>query len=822
MKSVRSQLWQIGRRLARSPMFTAMTLVMLALGIGANTAIFSVIDTVLLKALPYPHPEQLVGIWHSAPGVNIPLLNMAPSLYFTYREENHTLEDIGMWNEDSITVTGLAEPERLPSLIVTEGTLPLLGVRPFIGRFFSKSDVQPNAPETAVISYGYWQSHFGGDASVIGRRIMTDGTAREIIGVLPKEFRFLDLRPVIFTPFHFDRAKITLGNFSYEGVARMKPGVTLAQVNADVARMLPIAMAKFPPPPGFNLKMFDDARVGPNVRPFQRDLTGDIGQVLWVLMGTIGIVLLIACANVANLLLVRTEGRQQELAIRAALGASPARIARELLGESIALGLFGGALGLAVAYAALKGLVALHPEHLPRIDQIAIDGRVLLFTLAVSLLCGTLFGLIPVFKYAGSRIAGTLRSGGRTLSQSRERHRARSTLVVVQVALALVLLIGSGLMIRTFLALKNIQPGFTHPEQVQTFRISISEAEVKNPELSLRTHQTILERVQAIPGVRSAALISVIPMDGMSWTDPIFAEDHTYRDNQLPALRRYKFISPGYFNTMGNRFIAGRDLTWADSYNYRNVALVSEKMARELWHDPASAIGKRIRENRNSPWREVVGVVGDERSDGITQPAPTTVYWPIMTKQFEGNDINVMRSLAYVVRAQGAGSEALLSQLRQAVWSVDKSLPLADARTLEFIYRGSLARTSLTLVMLAIAGSMALLLGVVGIYGVISYSVSQRAREIGIRLAIGAQREELTRMFVRHGLILAGAGVAFGLAAAAVLTRLMNSLLVDVSPLDPLTFAGVSLLLVAAAVLASYVPARRVSSVDPVEALRAE
>ena len=822
MSSTGNQMWKVGRRLMRSPTFTLMTLVTLALGIGANTAIFSVIETVLLKPLPYPHPEELVGLWHVAPGLNIKDLNISPSLYFTYREENKTFQDVGMWQEDAVSVAGLAEPERVASLGVTETTLSLLGARPVLGRMFSPGDVLPRNPETVILSYGYWKSRFGGEASAIGRRIMIDGSAREIIGVLPRDFHFLDLKPALFTPLSFERAKLTLGNFSYQGVARMKPGVTLKQVNADMARMLAISFLKFSPPSGFSVKMFEDARIAPDVRPFQRDLIGDIGEVLWVLMGTIGIVLLIACANVANLLLVRTEGRQQELAIRAALGASPARIARELLSESVALALLGGALGVGVAYAALRVLVALHPEHLPRLDELSIDARVLIFTLVVSLLCGALFGLIPIFKYAGPKLAGSLRSGGRTLSQSRERHRARSALVVVQVSLALVLLISSGLMVRTFVTLRNILPGFTHPEQIQTFRVSIPEGQVKEPERVIRMHQAMLERVRVIPGVQSAAMVSYLPMDGMGWTDPIFAEDHAYRENELPALRRYKFISPGYFKTMGNSLIAGRDITWADIYDMANVAFVSENMARELWHDPSSALGKRIRENRAGAWREIVGVLGNERNDGITKPAPTIVYFPVLMKNFEGNDVNVIRSLSFVVRAQGAGSEALLKQLRQAVWSVNGALPLADARTLESVYRSSFARTSLTLVLLAIAGAMALLLGVIGIYGVVSYSVSQRTREIGIRLAIGAQQEELTRMFVRHALILAAIGIAFGLVAAAGLTRLMTSLLVDVSPLDPATYIAVPVILAGAAVLASYVPARRVSAVDPVEALRAE
>src|SRR5271165_1043465 len=382
MGSSNNQFKHVLRRLVRSPLFTCMTLLTLAIGIGANTAIFSVIEGVLLKPLPYTHPEELVGLWHTAMGLNIPELNISPSLYFTYREENRTFQDVGVWQGGSASVTGLAEPEQVDTLSLTEEVLPMLGVNPLLGRTFSHKDETAGNPETVMLAYGYWQSRFGRDASVIRRRIMVDGAAKEVIGVLPQSFRFLDRKPALVTPFQFDRQKVMLGNFSYQGVARLKPGVTLAQANADVARMLPMDNRRFPPPPGFNVKMFEDARIGPNLRPFKKDLVGDIGSVLWVLMGTIGMVLLIACANVANLLLVRAEGRQQELAVRAAMGATRGRIAAELLFESLVLGLMGGALGLGFAYGALRVLVALSPAGLPRLGEIGIDAPVLVFTLA--------------------------------------------------------------------------------------------------------------------------------------------------------------------------------------------------------------------------------------------------------------------------------------------------------------------------------------------------------------------------------------------------------------------------------------------------------
>ena len=822
MGSLGNQLKHVLRRLLQAPLFTGMTLLTLAIGIGANTAIFSVIEGVLLKPLPYVHAEQLVGVWHTAPGLNIKELNASPSLYFIYREENRTFQDIGFWRGNAVNVTGVAEPEQVDSLEVTESTLPLLGVQPILGRGFSHYDDSAKSPETVLLTYGYWQSRFGGDASAIGRRILVDGLAREVIGVLPKQFRFLDRKPSLITPFQFDRSKLFLGNFSYQAVARLKPGVTLEQANADVARMLPLNVERFPPPPGYSVKMFTEARIGPNVRPFKQDLVGDIGNVLWVLMGTIGTVLLIACANVANLLLVRADGRQQELAIRAALGAGSARIARELLFESMSLALAGGTLGLALAAAALRVLIWSAPANLPRIEDISIDPQVLLFTLAISLVAGILFGLIPVFKYVGPNLATALRGGGRSASQSRERHRARSTLVIVQVALALVLLISSGLMIRTFQALKNVQPGFTKPEELQTFTVSIPEAQVKEAPAVLRMQQNMLEKVSGIPGVASVALISILPMNGQGWTDPIFTKDRVYADGQIPPLRRFKFVSPGLFRTMGNRLIAGRDFTWTDSYNLQNVAIISENMARELWGNPGAALGKQIRETLNSPWREVVGVVGDEREDGLNQKAPTIAYWPTMMKNFESDRDSIRRGLTFVVRSGRTGSQAFVQEIRQAVWAINPSVPVAEVETVEMLYKKSLSRTSVTLVMLLIAGSMALLLGVIGIYGVISYSVSQRTREIGIRMAIGASQHALTQMFVRYGLALAGIGVACGLSVAALLMRLLSKLLFEVNPIDPLTYGIVAVGLVLSAVLASYLPARRVTAIDPVEALRAD
>jgi len=823
MYSFISELRQILRRLGRVPMFTVITLITLAAGVGANTVVFSVLEGVLLKPLPYPNPDELVGVRHTAPGIQIKDLNMSPSNYFVYRDQNKTFQDIALYLDDSVSITGVGEPEKVKALLVTDGTLRLLGVSPMLGRTFAKQDDSPGAPETAVITYGYWRRKFGADVSVIDRNILVNGKSRQIIGVLPQRFHFLDWDdPAVIIPFQFDRNEVKLGDFSYEGLARLKRGVTLEQANADVARMLPIVLGSFPAPPGFSLKIFEDAHIGPNVRPLKRDVVGDVGSVLWVLMGSIGVVLLIACANVANLLLIHVEGRRQELAVRSALGASRARIASALLLEILILGLLGSAIGLGLAYAALRVLAAIAPSGLPRIREIGIDGPVLLFTLIIALLASILSGSIPIFKYAGTRVNTGIREGGRSLSQSKEQHRMRSGLVIVQVALALVLLICSGLMIRTFSALTNVNPGFVAPTTLQTFRISVGRALASEDEQVVRIQEEICRRLAAIPGVSSVGITSQIPMTGEGWADPLFLEDLAYAEGQVPPLRRFKFISPGYLGALGVPLVAGREFTWDDIYKKIPVVMISENVARELWHDPSAALGKRIRSNTKDRWREIIGVVGNVYDNGVDKPAATSVYWPLMMDRFDGRESFSSRDVEFVLRSPRTNSESFLNEVRQVVWSLNSSLPLAEVHALDFFYRRSLARTRFALIMLGVAGGMALLLGVIGIYGVIGCSVSQRTREIGIRMALGAQQKALVSMFVRHGLTLTAIGVAVGLVSAFAVVRLMSSLLFKVSPVDPVVYGAAAIGLIATALLASYLPSRRASAVDPIEALRAE
>jgi len=831
-----------GRAMRRNPTFTVVVVLTLAVGIGANTAVFSVLDSVLLKPLSYPRAEELVALRQTAPGVagstSSGGLNLSPSMYVTYAEQNRVFQSLGVWTTTMSTVTGVAEPEQVRVVLISDGVLQALDVPPAAGRWLSAADqvgaTRPppsvfTATNTIMLGYGYWQRRFGGDRSVIGRTITLDSRPKEIVGVMPKGFRFGDTEADVIWPAAFDRGRLTLGGFNYQGIARLKPGITIAQANADLARMVPIWMDSWSDAPGTNPRIYDAWNITPDLRPLKQDVVGSVTDVLWLVMATIGLVMLIACANVANLLLVRAEVRRRELSLRAALGAGRGRIVRGLLVESVLLGVIGGALGVGFAYAGVWVLLAIGPANLPRLSEITLDGRTFAFTAVLSLLSSVLFGLIPALKYTGTRISVALSTIGRTASVSRERHRVRNVLVVVQVAIALVLLVSAGLMIRTFESLRTVEPGFTEPEHLQIMRLFIGASVVPDAKRLTRMQNDIQDALSSIPGVTSAAFGSAMPMEGygsnlgVANSGVIRTDDRADAGTDNPPPRLFKYASPGFFHTAGTRVIAGREITWTDVYGLRPVVMISENLARELWGTAAAAPGKRLRENPGMPWHEVIGVVQDVRENGVYQPAPATVYWPSMSAYVgpTAGGPNTIRQVTFIIRSEHAATEGFQNQVRQAVWSVNGNLPVS-LRTMREVYDQSLQRTSFTLVMLAIAASMALLLGVVGIYGVISYAVSQRRREIGIRAALGAQQGELKRMFVRHALVLTGIGVVIGLSAAAGLTRLMSTLLYGITPLDPMTYIAVPLLLLTATVLASYVPAWRAASVDPVEALKAD
>ena len=805
----------IARMMRKQPGFAAATVVMLALGIGATTAIFSVVHGVLINPLPYPDSDALVRIVHSIGGIDQPYFNDA--IYTTYADNTQAFHDLGVWSPgETATITGRGDPEEVRTLTASQGILTTLGVRPEIGRWFSKTDDTPGAQDTVVLTSGYWQRRFGGDRAVLERMLTINGRPYQIIGVMPADFRFGGEFDIVL-PLRIDRGAL-IPSFRLLGVARLKPGVTLAQANTDAARVLHVWFENFGVKPAVR------PRWAPALRPLKQDVVGDVGRTLWVLMGAIAVVLLMACANVANLLLVRAAARQQEFAIRAALGARWTRVARQLLVESVTLALVGGALGLGLAFGGLRVLVAIGPANLPRLSEISIDPVVLAFALTISVASGLLFGLIPILKYARPQLAAAVGGGGRGASLTRESQRSQQALVAAQVALALVLLVSAGLMIRSFQALRRVDPGFTEPQRVQTFSISIPATMVADSERVTRTQQDVLDRIAAIPGVASAAFTTRVPM-GSDRSSTALAVEGKADDGRTPPNWHVKIISPGMFHTLGTPLVAGRDFTWTDLYDLRHVAIVSENLARQLWGSPAAALGKRVREYYapKSPWREIVGVAGDAYDDGADQPPPETIYWPAQPlEELLSVSGYQSRRVSVVIRTDRAGTESLLTQVREAVGTVNANLPLAQVRTLDEVYGQSMARTSFTLVMLAIAGAMALLLGVSGLYGVIAYAVSQRRREIGIRLALGAQAREIRGLFVRRALILVGVGVAIGLGGAAGSTRFMRSLLFGVSPLDPIAFIAMPVVLAAAAMLASYLPARRAAAVDPVETLRAE
>jgi len=810
------------RRLLKTPAFALTAIITVGAAIGANALIFSVVNGIILKPLPYANSKSLVGVWLVAPGVMQGPLQQSAATYFMIRDDAQSFQDIGLWSNGSATVTGRGEPEQIETLNVTDGTLPVLGVQPVLGRAIAKEDDRPKGPQVVLISHAYWLRTFGGNPSAVGQTVMLNGTAREVIGVLPEDFRFLRADPQLIVPMQIDRSTIHAAGFSYQAVGRLTPGVTIAQANTDIERLLPLLTSRFPLPQGFTQQMFDDAKFGSLVRPLDVDVVGDIGSMLWILLGTVGLVLLVACANVANLFLVRAEARQQELAIRLALGADARQIAWQLISESLLVALIGGVLGIALAYGGIQLLVALQPTQLPRLNEITLDPVVMLFTLGVSLIAGLMFGAIPVLKYARPHMAATMKDSSRGSSEGRERHRARNSLVVAQVALAAVLLVASGLMVRSFVAIREVPTGFTDPDTLLTFRVSIPQAVIADINQVARVHEEIAHRLEAVGGVQAVGISSSVTLDQQNNNDPVWVEDAPAVEGKIPPLRRMKYLGPRYFESMGNPIVAGRDVTWTEVHNAAPVALLSENLAREYWREPGNAIGKRIRRTPQTGWIEIIGVVGNERQDGATQPAPPTIYWPMKVSEAIAGEPYVQRSLAYTIRSSRLQTPGLLTDVQQAVWSVNPNLPLARVRTLRQMYDESMAQTQFVLVILGIAASVTLLLGLVGIYGVIAYIVSQRRREVGIRMALGAQSLAVQRIFVARGLTLTAIGLTVGLAASAALMRLLSSQLFGVQPFDPLTYLAVIAGLGSVALLATWLPARRATRIDPMRALRSE
>ncbi len=792
------------RMIRTKPGFSVPALLSLALGIGANVAIFSVVDAVLIRPLPYPAPDKLISVVNTAvfSGQVFKDWPLSLDMYAAYKQDAKSFQEFGVWTPGSAAVTGIGEPEQIATVSMTAGVLRALGVRPHVGRWFSTADEKPGSQQMVILSYAYWQRRFGGDPHVLSRMLLIDSVPHQVIGVMPRSFAFLDLTPDVFLS---ERVAIGVPGSSdadHTGLARLKPGVSLVQANGDIARVLRIWAVRA----GLE-QTLQQLEVKPNLHSLKQDVVGDIGAILTVLMGALALVLLLVCANVANLVQVRAQARRQEFAIRAALGAGWARIARELLIESLTLGALGGVMGFALAYAGLRLLVTHGPTSLPRMGEISIDSTSILFALTCSLGASLLFGFIAVLKSGLRRRVQNARS----VSPGREQLRTQNTLVVTQVALALVLLIAAGLLLRSFVALRAVKPGFTHPEQIQTVRLFIPQAQVPEPQQLAQTQAEILHKLAAIPGVTAAGFATALPLELEYHNgNPISVEGKTPA-SRIPPNQTIKSISPGLFAALGTRLVAGRDFTWNDLLNQRRLAIVSENMARENWTDPREALGKRIRINGDEPWSVVVGVAENVHDDGVDRQPPGIVYFP-----------GVRRGVAFALRSRRAGTEGFRKEIAAAIHTVDSSLPLARVQTLNNLYRHSIARTSFALVLLGIAAAMSLALALIGVYGVLAYAVAQRRREIGIRVALGAEPAMVKSLFLRQGLILTAIGGALGLLSAGALSRWMSSLLFGIAPIDPLTYAVSGALIFAAALSATYIPARRAASLNPMETLRSD
>lgn len=798
------------RRLSRSPTFTIVAVLSLAAGIGANTAVFSVVDAVLLEPLPYPKSDDLVWINFSAPGLGYNEIPFSDGTYVHIRREQHAFEGIALYVGTQLSLTGDGPPERLTAAVVTPGILSLLEVSPSIGRGFVAEEGRPGAEPVAILSHGLWVRRFGSAPDILNRTVRIGGDLRRVVGVTPKGFTLVDDEFDVMLPLIIDEANLRPGAFSLPAIARLRPGATNESARADLASLV----QRFPEwfPEDLPASLLEQADWDVHVQPLRQRLVGSVRSTLWVILGTVAFLLLIVCANVANLFLVRADGRSHELAVRAALGANRGELAGGFLGESLALALAGGALGVPLAMVGLRGLLSLVPQAIPRMNEIGLNGRALLFTAAVSVVTGLFFGAFPALRYRPARLAGSLRDGARQGSEGRERRLARDSLVISQVALALLLLVGSGLMIRSFRALHSVDPGFA-AEDVLTLGLALPESGYPSGVEVTRFWRRLTARLAELPGVEAVGAVNNLPLaDGIRSGD-VEIEDHPVADGEIPPLAEKKFITPGYFQALRIPLLEGRVLQAGDGDDGFHVVVVNRSFAQHWWPE-SSALGKRIRLGEDEDWSEIIGVVGDVRFRSLEQPPQDAVYFPVPTR-------SANRAMSLVVRT-GADPRAFMPTIRHEIWAMDPNLPIAEARSMSEILADSMARTSFTMIMLGIAAAVALLLGTLGIYGVISYAVSRRTRELGIRIALGATVSRVRRRVVREGLVLAGAGIVIGTLAAAALSGVLGGLLHEVSPSDPLTYALVAAILIVAAALASYVPARRASAIDPMEALRRE
>ncbi len=808
-----ADLWQdlrYGARMSlKNPGFTTIAVLTLALGIGANTAIFSVVDALLLRPLPYHEPERLVMLsekQRDGGRMNIPYPN-----YSDWRERAQSFEGMASIRNQPLNLTGVDRPAQLRGRTVNWNFFQLLGVRPQLGRLFVAEDDRYGAARTALISNAMWKERFGGDASVIGGKLLLDGESYEVIGVLPPGFEYF--RPALaddlYTPIGLffkpqtgltDR-RVSMGLYA---LARLKPGVTVEQANNEMAGIAAQLEREYP-----------EANSGRSAQaePLQDVMSEGVRQSLWALLGAVGFILLIACVNVANLLLVRAADRQKEIAVRLALGAHTRRIVRQLLSESLLIALLGGIFGVLVGRWMLSALLALAPDNIPQLSRVSLNDTVLLFTLGVSVLISLLCGALPALHSTRIDLRSSLKEGERS-SASAARDMTRKTLLVVEVSLAMVLLVGAGLLVRSMARALGVDPGF-NTDHLLTLRIKLPNNAYDEARRRI-FYDECLTRVSALPGVRSAALTVSLPIDGSEWGSGFSVADKPAPVNgNVHGSAATHAVSANYFEMMGIRLLKGRVFTSADTPDVTRISVVNETLARRMWpgEDP---IGKRWKFGRldgPSPWREIIGVVADVKLNGVESETPMELYLPLAQQPRD--------FLGLVARTAGDPLQAAPA-IERAVRAIDKDLPVFSIRSMDQLMGNSLAQRRLTLTLLASFAALALMLAAIGIYGVIAYSVRQRTRDLGIRMALGAQRRDVLKLILAQGLKLTLIGVAIGLLAAFALTRWMEALLFGVRPTDPLTFTVIALVLTLVALVACWIPARHATKVDPLVALRCD
>ncbi|PYR21611.1 MAG: multidrug ABC transporter substrate-binding protein [Acidobacteria bacterium] len=819
------------RRLVRSPAFSVAAVLTLALAIGANAAIFAVVQRVLLNPLPYPDSDRLVDVDHGSQRLNLPSgLGITRGYYYQYLERSHTLDGIALYAAENATLTGDGEPERIRTTRATASLATVLRVGPAIGRWFSEDEGQPGGPQRVVLSHGLWIRRYGGDPGILGRTINLGGVSMDVIGVMPQGFAFPDPRVDAWTPQQITRS-MGFGIWLYGAVARLRDGVTVADARTEMNTLIADITRAFP---GDEFAAGNSAGIAlfSTVRTLKEAMVGAVARALWILLVSVGLVLLVACANVANLFLVRSDARQREVAVRVALGAGRSGIARYFLAESVLLSVAGGALGLAIACGAVRLVVSAGPATLPRLAEIRVDGVAVAYTLFLSVVTAFVFGAIPLWR--SIPLGPALNESGRGNTATRSRHHARRLLMGGQVALALTLLIASGLMVRSFQKMRDVDPGF-NPDSVLTFRIGLPDRAYPTRAAAVAAHLAILDRLAALPGVVAVSASSGLPLGSGCMGNTLLVQNRPIPPGTTPPIARFCAVAGGYFEAMGMRLLGGRRITRDDVERSLPVVVVNEALAKRVFPNQ-NPLGQYVSSNA-PPARaegapgptplEIVGVVSNTPSRSLAEPdAASQLYMPmsiaggpgIPPTALLGPDVALM---AFVVRSSTPPS-ALLPSVRGAVSLVDPKLALALVTTLQAMVDSASAQMAFTMVLLAVAAGVALMLGVIGIYGVMSYIVSQRTAEIGVRLALGAEPRSVAAMILRQGGAVAVAGAVVGLVAAFAGSRLIASLLFGISPHDPAVFAATTVLLLIVAALACWLPARGAARLSPVEALRAD